>query len=266
MMVRRIHLRERGAILARAASGAFTLLEVVVASAMFATVIAAVVTTFFAASHLRQRNEEALDRAQQVHQALSFLKRDFRSITIPATNSVSSGMSFESGGGGEDEPLTLSGEMTTGVGLSTQDGSQFQFSTASGVLSDGEPWGPVQRVRYYLREPLDYWATNGLELVRGVTRNVLTERATPDYTEQLLLPGVRELQFFFWNGTSWLAYWDSTKLDPSVPEAIRVLIEMMPRENDPVGDYVELVVPISVRALTNTLGELPAAPESGGGA
>ena len=228
----------------------FSLLELIVASFMFAIVMAAVATAFFGAHKLRATNEADLAGVHGIRRAIEYMKRDFRSGTVPATNDTTQIVTGDTTGT-ETNVFTFSGAMMTTA--STSGGAigstALEFCTATGLRLADEPWGDIQRVTYYLRSPLSSQADVGNELVRGVSRN-LSPGLESDYGEMVLLSGVSQLVFEFWTGTEWVDYWDSTTFDPAAPLAVRATLIMATTNNLPPPAY-QVAVPFSVEARTN---------------
>lgn len=235
----------------------FSLLELLIAAMMFSIVVGAMSTVFFGAHRLQRTNENAVRDSHRIRVALDVLKRDLRSVTVPGTNTTAAVTT-----GDTNTVNRLSGQMVTGEGASAKDAGTFQFHTTSGLISDLLPWNEVQRVVYSLRAPEDPFSTNGLNLVRGVSRNLLPGLDT-DYAEQVVLTGVETMQFQFWDGSTWNDYWDSSTFDPYTPKAIRAALLLMPNESEPRGRMIEVVVPVVVEPLTNVV-QAASTPAGGG--
>jgi hypothetical protein len=141
------------------------------------------------------------------------------------------------------------GSGLTSVGVS--DPVAIEMYTATGALSDSEPWGDIQRVTYELRNPTVSSAT-GRDLYRSVMRNLLAV-ATPDVTDQLMLSGVASLKFSCYDGAQWDDTWDTsdpTAINTNLPAAVRVDIQMAGRAD--LGP-IEIVVPIDSQSRTNAV-------------
>ncbi|MDE3066140.1 MAG: type II secretion system protein GspJ [Verrucomicrobiota bacterium] len=215
---------------------AFTLLELILAVAVAAIVLAAVSAAFFTALHLQESTQDAVDAATPVDQALAVLRRDLECAVTP-TN-------------GTDK--ILSGDFRVG-NLTSQGISRpvaIEMFTATGALSSdpSRPWGDIQRVTYELQTPSDRTA-QGLDLVRSVTRNLLST-ATPDVEDQWLLGGVQSIQFSCFDGTQWLDTWDTsdpTSSETNLPTAVRVEIQLAGNSASPI----EMLVPIDSQSLSN---------------
>ncbi len=215
-------------------AAAFTLLELVVAAAMFAIIMAALGGVFYSTMKLRKRTDASLKGVHQLQQALIIIKSDLRSATIP---------------GG-----VLSTNMSTSLELGSSGGTQFEFHAASGLLDNTGPWPDVQRVTYFLRQPAITTSTNGMDFIRGTTRNLLATVQT-DFNEQILLNDVAQIWFEFWDGEAWLPDWDSsTQIESqlaSAPKAIRFSIEFKQQADEPQPRILQVAVPVLTGGITN---------------
>jgi prepilin-type N-terminal cleavage/methylation domain-containing protein len=216
----------------------FTLIEILIATAAFAIVLSAISGVFYGALRLRNASAEAIERNLPLTRAVNSIRRDLANIVLP--------------GGTMFGPL-----QTTSITNSLPGQVSPDFYTTSGVIDEVSYFGDVQRVAYALAPPADR-AAPGLDLIRGVSRNLLPPN-TPDVpTQQWLLGGVRSLTFTYYNGTQWVPTWDSTTTDPTLsisnnlPLAIKVQIFMAPERNA-VGQPapVEIIVPLMVQVNTN---------------
>jgi general secretion pathway protein J len=212
---------------------AFTLLEVLLAVSIFAIVLVAINTVFYSALRLRQRTAETLSESLPVQQALAILRRDLRG-TLPPVGVLAS--SFKDGL----------------VGSGTVQSSGLEFFTTTGILTDDAPWGDVQKVTYQLTDSLDRSRARGKDLVRSVTRNLLTT-ALEEPEEQRLAGNVESLEFWCFNGTDWRNTWDTTMGDTNLPVAVKVRLLLA---TDNPGDILnrqplEMLVPLTIQARTN---------------
>ncbi len=230
-----------GATLAREDAGrGFTLLELLIAVAIFAVVLLAMNGIFYNALRLRNASAQSIEKALPTQQALAIIKKDLQGIVPP---------------GGP-----LAGSLQTGNSLGlpqqVQPGGGTAFYTCSATIDDTSPFSSVQRVSYYLK-PSEYEAGRR-DLVRGVTRNLLTT-AVDIPVEQWLMTGVDQLQFAFYDGSTWRDTWDSSTSDTqsgqtnSLPKAIKVQIAMEVPLGERRGQPIELVVPLNVEARTNAV-------------
>ena len=107
---------------------------------------------------------------------------------------------------------------------------------------------------------LETYRDGGFDLIRVVTRN-LSPALQEEPIDQWLMTGVEQMQFSFYDGTSWRTSWNSTNETTVLPRAIRVQIQMaLPDASQLSQDRsvritrspIELVVPVLVTASTNT--------------
>lgn len=228
---------------------AFTLIEVLLAVAIFSMVLVAINTVFFASMRLRQRVTENVQEGLPLERALTLLRRDLQNAVPPggvlAGNFSSSGPVGNLGTGQNKQGAAgnLSASANTG-GL--------DFFTTTGALSADAPWGDIQEVNYQLMEPLDPANSYGRDLVRSVTRNILAT-ATPTPDMQHLLSHVQNVNFEFFDGSQWREDWNTANGDSGLPLAVRAHIQLAP--NEAAGELsqqpLEMVVLLETESLTN---------------
>src|SRR5882672_1904980 len=163
----------------------FTLIEILIAVAAFAIVLAAINTVFYSALRLRNSTTSAIEKALPVEHALGVIKRDLANLVLP---------------GG-----TMSGTFTTSSTSNSVAGqSSPNFYTSSGVIDETSPFAEMQRVSYLLVA-----STNkafGKDLVRSASRNLLP--SLQDQPEQeWLMSGVEALTFLYLDGAQWRDSW-----------------------------------------------------------
>ena len=202
-----------------ATSGAaFTLIEVLLAIGIFAIVLAAINTVFFAGMRLRAKTTDALEDALPEDRAVNTIKHDLAGIVPPGV---------------------LAGVMssdTTVPGITQQ--VALEIYTTTGIISEDAPWGDIQKVDYSLQFPTNRTGFPGKDLVRSVTRNLLaTDTETP--VSESLLSDVQSLKFTYFDGTNWNDTWSSTL--SNIPAAIRVSIDFATAKTDP-----QLKIPIKM--------------------
>jgi hypothetical protein len=228
----------------------------ILAVGVAALVLAVVSSVFFAALHLRDVTQAAVDSATPVDQALAVMRRDLECVVTP-TNGTSK---------------VLSGDFRVGSltipGISQP--AAVEMHTATGALRDNTPWGDIQKVTYGLRDPTDRNET-GKDLYRSVTRNVMAT-TTPDVEEQWMLGGVQSIEFSCFDGSQWSDTWDTsglTSVNTNLPAAVRVRIQLA-GNNPATTPPIEILVPIDSQsrsnAVLNTTGTGGNAPAGGGNA
>lgn len=214
----------------------FTLVEMILAVGITAIVLLAVSGIFFTALHLREATQALVDAELPLDQTGSILRRDLLCAMSPTTNGIFSG-DFKVGSvtsPGVSQPVVL------------------ELYTATGALSDSQPWGDVQKVTYELRTPTA-GSQPGKDLIRSVSRNLLAT-ATVDVEDQWLMGGVAEFRVSCYDGTQWQQTWDTT--DPTsattnLPQAVKVEIQLTGANNG-LATPVQFLVPMDSTTRTNT--------------
>jgi type II secretion system protein J len=208
----------------------FTLIEVLLALSVSAIVLAAIGGVFYSAVRLRERTTAMLDEAAPLYQALALLRRDLLG-TVPPSGMIA----------GDFKTGTVDSGMAQGPGL--------QFCTTTGIIKDGEPWGDVQEVSYELRNPVERTSGVGKDLIRSVTRNLLSTTG-PEPEDQWLMGNVETLEFSCYDGTDWQPSWDTSLGNTNLPSAVRVRILLAadstanPRNREPI----EMIIPLVMQA------------------
>lgn len=211
----------------------FTLLEILVATAVGAIVLLVINATFFGALRLSNTTHEHLEEDRAMQHTLGIIRRDLAGVMLP---------------GG-----TLAGELQTTLASSLTQGSYGDqigpdIYTNTGRIDGWNPFSDVQMVDYYLMAATD--GSNSKSLVRVVTRNLLPAQVeTPDV--QTLLTSVKDATLEFYDGTQWTNAWDSSATS-TLPSAFKFRIELAdPNNNNSTENTVELIVPVLVMTPTS---------------
>ena len=213
----------------------FTLIEVLLAVAIFAIVLVAINGVFYGALRLRNKTTQSLDAAVPVQQTLAIIRQDLRGIVAPTGGPLSG--SLKSGAGAQS-------------GAAGQESSPEMYTT-SGTLDAESPWPSVQKVSYVLRPPLIQSTAGGQDLYRLVTRNLLAT-IQDEPLEQFLMGDVAQLGFSYYDGTQWRTSWDSTTEITVLPKAIRVEIQLTGGAADRRAQTpIQLVVPLVAQPNAN---------------
>ena len=227
----------------------FTLIEMILAIGVAAIVMVTISAVFFAALRLRDATQQAVDNATPIDQTMAILRRDLECVVTP-TNGTGK---------------ILSGDFRVGNIISPGVGGPvaIEMFTATGELSDSEPWGDIQRVTYELRDPTTQNAS-GKDLIRSVTRNLLAT-ATPDVEDQWMMGGVQSIGFSCFDGSQWQNTWDTTgvtSLNTNLPTAVKVDIQLAGNNN---LAPIEIIVPIDSQSRSNVTATSNSTGTSGGG-
>lgn len=224
----------------------FTLLELLLAIAVFAIVLGAIQVVFFSAIKLRNKTSDAVERALPLQQTLGVIKRDLANL-VPPGGTLSGAL--------QSTPTVSPTGSTMSGSMNHQTGPQFY--TAVGIVDDNAPWGEIERVSYFLAPATNN--TPGQDLYRSVTRNLLPAMQE-ESEDQFLMSGVENIAFQYYDGAGWQDTWDSTAVDAAtgltnnLPTAIKLALQLH-TENYASGTPapVELIVPIAVLARTNAV-------------
>ena len=144
-------------------------------------------------------------------------------------------------------PLQLEPPLSAHESAGSGEPVSIEMFTATGELSDSEPWGDIQRVTYELRDPVS--GGNGKDLIRSVTRNILSS-TTPEVEDQWMMSGIQSVTFSCYDGAQWWNTWDTTgqtSSNTNLPLAVRVDVQPVGNETSPI----EIVVPIDSQPGTN---------------
>jgi type II secretion system protein J len=213
---------------------AFTLIELILAIGIASIVLVAVNAVFFAALKLRNVTSDAVEEATPLDRAITVIRRDLQCVVPPQAGGMMTGY-FKAG---------------NVISLGVSEPVAAEMYTATGALSDDQPWGDIQRVTYELKAS---GSGSVRDLYRTVARNLLTY-ATPEVQDQLMIKGVSRVDFWCYDGSRWENSWDTTditSLSTNLPVAVRVEIELMGGGANAAAP-IEIVVPIDSQSLTNS--------------
>jgi general secretion pathway protein J len=217
----------------------FTLIEVLLAVSVFAIVLGAINSVFFAALRLRNRTIEAFETVLPLQQALTLIQRDLEGIMPP--------------GGALAGRFTTMLDGMSNVTMFAGERVTPDIYTSSGVVNEFAQWADVQKVTYYLAAPTNNdGIANSRDLVRQVTRNLLPVNIEEPQL-QWLMSGVQTMRLQYYDGLSWTDAWDSNT-NTNLPNAIKVQLTMAEDyvRTTKTPEPIELVVPVMVRSTTNS--------------
>lgn len=192
---------------------AFTLLELLMASAAFAMIVLVMKVTLMGSLSLRNRSQERMDALNLRMRIMDIMEKDLRQCLLKETPFAQEFL-------GDSQ----------GQGLTRND--QLTFYTASGVIQTNLPWGHLQKISYYLQQPLSglqQEEEEGWAFYREVTRNLAPAGGVEILmTPQPLARGVHSLAFQYYDGEYWQDTWDSSTEDPKLPLAVRIHLTFLP--------------------------------------
>jgi type II secretion system protein J len=218
-------------------ASAFTLIEMMLAISIMCIILVAINGVFFTALRMRATAVDSLEATLPVEQALDIMQHDLANI-ICSTNT--NGVFFG--------PLQSINQTNT---LPNQIGPDFYSS--GGELDGVMPWGNMQKIDYLLAAPTNGDRGPGMDLIRAVTRNLLSvSQPTQPDEQHTILSGVQSLAFLYYDGTQWDQVWDTTQ-QTNLPLAIKVQIHMAALRGASAPPPLELVVPLDVLLSTNVI-------------
>lgn len=189
----------------------FTLLEILAATAISAILLGSLYSVFHGALKLRERTFAEVETAIPRSYIAMIIRRDLTNLSPPT--GILAGPAI----GESDE-----------VDGFRQD--RLEFYSSSGIVNEDDPWGDIQKVEYYLQEPQDpNEDQEGLNLVRGVTRNLLAS-ISEEPEENILLGGIQSLQITYFDGIIWQDTWDSTVVENEAPKAVNIIVKFIPED------------------------------------
>ena len=184
---------------------AFTLLELLVATAMTAVLAGSLYATLHLAFKARRSAFAAVDQLRKAELAVELLRTDIESAVVP--RGVLAGAFI-----GEDA--------TDGAGHPSD---ALMLHVAADAAQPTEGTGDIRMVQL-ICEPSENG--DGMFLLRQVTLNLLTTNVE-EPTQEVLCRGVRSLDLRYFDGLDWVDAWDSTTRDNVLPLAVEVTLELM---------------------------------------
>ena len=202
----------------RAASRGFTLLEIVIAMAMAAMLLATLYTGMFVAQRAKRSATAAVEPARAASIAAEMVVQDLHGVLpptgifrgqflgerIPAERGNADALDFYCVG--QDPGLT--------------DTTASNGAAAIGAINQQPLAEGIRRVTLLLRTDV-----TPPVLVRRVTRNLLAPTQAIS-EEEVICRNVRSFSVQYFDGYSWLSNWDSTTTDNILPVAVSFRIEM----------------------------------------
>jgi general secretion pathway protein J len=234
----------RGSAISGSARG-FTLLELLIATAVGAIVLLVIQTTFFGALRLHNTTTTRTEEDLGLQRALAIVRRDFSGLMLPGTMLA-----------GHLQSTVFSSSLNDAFGERVSP----DIFTNSGKIDGWSPFADVQKVAYFLAAATDTRVNGvnaGKNLVRAVTRNLLPvqeEAGEP----QVLLHGVSEATMQFYDGAGWVDTWDS-EATTTLPTALKLRLVLATGESGPATlEPIELIVPVLVKTTATVAAEAEA--------
>lgn len=229
----------------RSQRSGFTLLELILASAIMASLALTLYSAMRVGFRARDRVLAAVGPARSGEIAMNLIRRDLESA-LPPTGLIAGPFL---GQGGTDVSNSSS-VMFYAVGREPQPVTSLTGASSATPPQDPTAAGSVVRVELALRSPST--GSGGLPLlVRRVTTNLLAA-TEPEPVEEILCRDVTTFTVRYFDGTQWHDDWDSTQFGDTIPMAVEVTLELL-RPNDPTRAMTDVATdPSNVSKYTAT--------------
>jgi len=188
----------------RGKARAFTLLEMLVATAMISVLAGSFYATLRVAFTARQSALQTIEPVRKAKLTVDLLRSDIQSALIPKGLLAGSFL-------GEDATDVSGRDCDTLLLHCTNPGQEETKAT-----------GDVRMVEIYC-EPAD--EGTGLSLVRRITSNLLAPRVE-EPPEEVLCRGLWSFNLRYFDGSDWQDNWDSSTRDNVLPLAVEVTIQL----------------------------------------
>ncbi len=188
----------------------FTLLELLVATAMTAVLAGSLYATLHTAFKARRTAYAAVDQMRKAELAVELMRMDLESAVVPK--------GILAGGFLGEDGTDASGRAMDALML---------HCTASGA-DETEGTGDIRMVEL-ICEPVG--DGEGMILIRRVSRYLLATRIE-DPPEEVLCRGLRSLDLKYHEGTDWQDTWDSSTRGNLLPLAVQVTMQLVGEEGE----------------------------------
>lgn len=197
---------------------AFTLLEMLAATAMIAVLAGSLYASLNIAFKARRSAMAAVGPVRKVELVMELIEQDIRSAAVP--NGILAG--------------TFTGQDDKDDRGHDSDYLVFFCTTPSPASALGV--GDIKKVELYCELSGDGRSVN---LVRHVTTNLLSPQVV-EPAREILCRGVFMFNLRYFNGTDWVDNWDSTTVSNTLPLAIEVTFQLDDdkQANPTIGGYL----------------------------
>jgi len=239
-----VRLRIAGIAGRRLHSGAFTLIEILVATAATAILLIALYGVFSQGLRLRDEATRRVQESRLRSRAAEVLRDDLRHAMVTGSRLAAT--------------LTASSRAP-----SSRFPGYLSFTTATGLTTTNAFRGDLQEVSYFIvDDPLSTNQNAGV-LVRSVDRNLLAPVRQATYEERLL-HGVTELETEFYDGANWVTSWDYTGVDSALPLAVEVRVrQVADHPLDSAPPPIEVFLPWTIQVAAGSSDGDTNAPPAG---
>ena len=200
----------------RSIARAFTLLEMLLATAMMALLAGSLYAGLAVAFKARRSASAAVDPVRTCTLAMNLLGEDLQSAI--ASGGLLAG--------------TFLGE--PGTDASGRAADALTFTCVASDIAPSEGVGDVEQVQFACQPSED---GSGQVLVRQVTTNLLSPQEV-EPRQEVLCRGVFAFTLAYFDGTDWTETWDSGAAENPLPAAVEVTLQLeSPPPGDPAGGY-----------------------------
>lgn len=195
----------------------FTLVELLLATAVFAMLASALFGVFRGAMKLREQTYARIEDQLPVEFMTKIIERDLACMVPPNGNLMFRGdiyiESQDSGEGALDE---------------------IEFFTSSAVVTSKAPWGDTHKIEYYIEEPeAETGMAQGFDFVRVRTPlpdNLVGVVQEPEIERYFL--DVQSLDITWYDGETWQETLDTSTQTDTFPEAVKLRITFIEPEEE----------------------------------
>lgn len=184
---------------------AFTLLELLAATAMTAVLAGSLYATLHTAFKARRNATAAVEQVRKTELAVELIRADIESAVVP--KGILAGVFV-----GED-----------GVNEAGQPSDTLILHCTADGAAQTQGAGDIRMVEFACEGDED---GKGMILLRRVTLNLLATKVE-EPTEEVLCRGVRSFDLMYYDGTDWQEDWDSGTHDNTLPLAMQVTLELV---------------------------------------
>jgi prepilin-type N-terminal cleavage/methylation domain-containing protein len=193
----------------------FTLLELIVATSIFAVVVGAAYTLFESGRNLTSRAEARAELFQTARAALKAIEEDLKGAVMPSTPYDTGFIGTDSGS--KDKPL----DKIDFVSVNSH--AMISSLKSDAALEAGEKID-MSRVAYWVETDTNR-PSHGLVRYRQTILSPVTTPTPKDEDIEEISADIAYVNFRYYDGTQWLDSWDSTQSN-KLPQAVEVAVHV----------------------------------------
>jgi prepilin-type N-terminal cleavage/methylation domain-containing protein len=229
------------------ASQGFTLIEILLASAAAALILAAIYGVFQHAIKLRDSATQRIRDLRLRSRAATVIRNDLRNAYISGGLFASI---VQGDSAGTDEAVSNSNFP-----------GYLKLTTTTAKDTPDDLYGDVQQVEYYIAKDTGTSAGGGGDLVRAVTRDLLNStQPVPAADQQQILTGVQSLQVSFYDGTTWQTSWEFNTADNSTTGSTAATSSTNASSSGSNSETLPVAIRVDIQQVPPTAGATPPAP------